>query len=644
MTPLATIADRLAAALRALDLSPVDLRGQIRPTQDSKFGDYQANVAMTLAKERGVPPRQLATSLVEHLDLADLCDAPQIAGPGFINFRLHDRYLAQCLSAMLLDPQLTIERAAEPRTVVVDYSSPNVAKPLHVGHLRTTVIGEALVRMLRFAGHRVITDNHLGDWGTQFGMVIYGYKHLRDHAAYTQDPVAELGRLYQRVNQLVEYHEAVAALPAAEQRAEQAATATAQATDPKAVKDAQRRQRAADEEVARLRSQIDRVSKDPQAHAAAVAHPEIRAAVLDETVKLHHGDAENRRLWKEFMPYCLAAIQRIYDRLGVEFDYVLGESFYDPYLAHVIKRLEDNRLLSTSQGASVVFLDGFETPMIVRKQDGAYLYATTDLATLEYRRREFAPDEILYVVDHRQGEHFEKLFAVARLWGDADLTLRHISYGTVMGEDRRPFKTRSGGLVGLESLLDDAVARAEEVVCNPERLERLEEPLTEEQQQNIAKIVGIGAIKYADLSHHRTSDYIFSLEKMVSLDGNTAAYVQYSYARMQGILRRAGVTEEQLCKRTTNWQLTNSAERELAIQLIRFPEVFQAALQDYLPNLLVDYLYELSRRYAVFFEQCPVLSASDEGLRDSRLGLCAITGRVLRTGLSLLGIGVVPRM
>jgi arginyl-tRNA synthetase len=475
-------------------------------------------------------------------------------------------------------------------------------------------------------------------------MVIYGYKHLRDEAAYRRDPVGELGRLYQRVNQLVEYHEALAALPEAEQRLAQAAAAEQAAGDAKSKKDATRRWRGAEEDLTKLRSQITRVALDPAALAEANAHPRIGEAVLQETVKLHHGDPENRRLWNEFMPHCLAAIQRIYDRLGVSFDYVLGESFYDPYLPAVIERLRKHGLLSNSQGASVVFLDEFETPMIVQKQDGAYLYATTDLATLEYRRREFQPDEILYVVDHRQGEHFEKLFAVAKRWGDDDIELRHISYGTVMGEDRRPFKTRSGGLVGLESLLDDAVARASEVVCHPDRLSRLEEPLSTEQQQAIADVVGLGAIKYADLVHHRTSDYVFSLEKMISLDGNTAAYVQYAYARIQGILRRAGLTEESLLGRTIAWQICDPAERELALHLVRFPEAFDAALSDYLPNLMVDYLYELARRYAVFFEKCPVLAAEDEALRDSRLGLCLISARVLRTGLGVLGIGVVPRM
>ncbi len=558
----------------------------VRPTTDTRHGDYQANMAMPLGKKLGQNPRAVAEQLVATVDLTGICETPEIAGPGFINLRLTDDFLASRTADLLSDPRVGVSSVEEPKTIIVDYSSPNVAKPMHVGHIRSTVIGDAITKVLRFLGHRVITDNHLGDWGTQFGMVIYGFKHFGDEAAFQAAPVAELSRLYRQVNRLIEYHDAKASLTAAENSlndltiaAKQALALIESASDPKAKKaaeksaaGAEKKVEAAQEQLNKLRGTIAAIESDPIQFAVAQQHPKIGSAVLDETAKLHEGDTVNLALWERFLPFCKDEINRVYSRLNVSFDHTLGESFYHSMLQGVVDHLKNAGLAKLSEGAVCVFLPEFEAPMIVQKRDGAYLYATTDLATLEYRREHFKPDEVLYVVDTRQSEHFDKLFAVARHIGFADTKLVHVNFGTVLGEDGRPFKTRSGTSVGLESLLDDAVARAMAVVCNPDRASRIDPPLSDEEKQTIANTVGHGAIKYADLSHHRASDYKYDLEKMVSLDGNTSAYVQYAYARTQGILARAGRSEADVIAGQAAVILKEPAERALAIQLLKFGE------------------------------------------------------------------------
>lgn len=634
------------------------LAGQVRPTADPRFGDYQANCAMPLAKQLGQPPRAVAAALVEFLRVDDLCEPLEVAGPGFINLRLRETFLSQAVLRALSDERLGVAPAPSPQRILIDYSSPNVAKPMHVGHIRSTVIGDALAKIFRFLGHDVITDNHLGDWGTQFGMVIYGVKHFGDPAALQQNPVAELSRLYRLVNRLIEYHDSVKSLPAArEQLAETTQAAAAvrasgpTASDPKEKKKhdktlaaAERKREAAAGQLEKLESTLQAAQQDPEFLQAVQQHPQIAEAVLQETSKLHAGDEENVALWQRLLPHCKDEINRIYDRLNVSFDHTLGESFYHRMLPEVIERLQQAGLAKPSEGAICVFLPEFDAPMIVQKKDGAYLYATTDLATLFYRRDQFAPDEILYVVDTRQSEHFDKLFAVAKRLGFDSVRLEHINFGTVLGADGRPFKTRSGSSVGLESLLDEAVARAMTVVCDPERSARLEPPLSETEQRTIAEAVGHGAIKYADLSHHRTSDYKFDLEKMVSLDGNTSAYVQYAYARAQGIMQKGGVSPATILQHATAPQLSHPAERSLALTLLRFGESLEQVRGDYAPNFLVDYLYDAAKAYAVFNDNCPVLRADDEATTRSRLMLVALTARVLETGLRLLGIQVVPRM
>jgi arginyl-tRNA synthetase len=641
--------------------SAEDLQGyaaMLRPTADPRFGDYQANAAMSFAKAIGKSPREVATEIVRFLDVDDICETVEIAGPGFINLRLKSEFIAESVALALRDDRLGVPPATEPKTVLIDYSSPNVAKPMHVGHIRSTVIGDALARTFRFLGHRVITDNHLGDWGTQFGMVIYGFKHFGDESALQVSPVDELSRLYRLVNRLIEYHAAVATLDSSrlalieaervEQLAQSAVDSSSQPKDKKTLQKAHaassRKLAAAGEQVAKLESIIESASQDSAIMSEASKHPDIATAVLIETAKLHEGDEENLALWHRFLPYCRDEIDRIYRRLDVCFDHTLGESYYHEMLGGVIDRLRSAGLASDSEGAVCVFLPEFDAPMIVQKKDGAYLYATTDLATLFYRRDEFSPDEILYVVDTRQSEHFEKLFAVAGKLGFENIRLVHVNFGTVLGADGKPFKTRSGSSVGLESMLDEAVARAMTVVCDPERSSRLEPPLDDAEKMHIATSVGIGAIKYADLSHHRTSDYKFDLEKMVSLDGNTSAYVQYAYARVRGILQKGNIDPDQIRQAGFTPEITETAERSLALTLLRFGESLEQVRSDYAPNFLVDYLYDAAKAYAVFNESCPVLKADDEKTTRSRLVLVALTARVLREGLGLLGIGVVPRM
>ncbi|MDO4583721.1 MAG: arginine--tRNA ligase [Planctomycetia bacterium] len=553
---------------------PEKFLGMLSRCADPKFGDYQANFAMALGKSLGKKPRELAEEMAaavrENPAAVEMLEKVEVAGPGFLNLSLRGEWIQRQLENARRDDRLGIPAVSEPKTVILDYSSPNVAKPMHVGHIRSTVIGNALYRILKFLGHRVIGDNHLGDWGTQFGMIIYGWKHFRDEAAFEKEPILELTRLYRLA-----------------------------------------------------REKMD-------------ADAEIADACRRETERLHAGDAENRALWEKFMPYCLEEIDRAYRRLDVTFDETLGESFYNDRLPQVVKTLREKGLATESNGAVCVFLEGRETPMIVQKSDGAYLYATTDLATLQYRMEKYQPDAILYVVDHRQSEHFEMLFAVARLLGMENVELRHVRFGTVLGEDRRPFKTRSGDTVGLEGLLDEAVERAKKVL-----LENEERNIPEELWEETSQKIGIAALKYADLSQNRDSDYIFSYDKMLAMNGNTATYMQYAYARVRSIFTRCGQNPSEL---SGEIQLTHPAERALAMELLRFGEALEGSVKDYRPNFLSAYLYEVANRYSSFFENCPVLRAENEAIRTSRLLLCDLTARTIRLGLELLGIQVVEKM
>jgi arginyl-tRNA synthetase len=503
--------------------------------------------------------------------------------------------LAAVVSRAVADDRLGVAAVEHPQTVVVDFSSPNVAKPMHVGHIRSTVIGDAIARILRFRGHRVITDNHLGDWGTQFGMILWGWKHCRNDAAFAADPTAELGRLYRLVRKVAD-------------------------------------------------AKPEELAVDPTAATLAAEHPDAAREVLAETAKLHEGDAENRALWERFMPVCRGEIDRIYARLQVTFDHTLGESFFQPMLAATVDDLVAKGLARESRGAIGVFLGGEDDPpLLIRKADGAFLYATTDLATIQWRLENWEPDRILYVVDHRQSQHFEQVFEAARRWGVdgvADVDLVHVAFGTVLGEDGKPFKTRAGDTVGLEALLDEGVERAAAVVGSGEEGRA---GMSAEDRRHVAETVGIGAIKYADLSQNRTTDYVFSFDKMLQLTGNTAAYMQYAVARVEGIFTKGGIDRGQLRRACHGVLLSDPKERALALELLRFGEALEDVEADSRPNVLTAWLYDLAGCYSTFYDSLSVLKA--EGAeRDSRLALCDLTGRVLRRGLDLLGIGTVEKM
>jgi arginyl-tRNA synthetase len=594
--------ERLAAdGLTAIGPDEIDgLVEQVRETADAKFGDYSGTMAMSLAKKAGTKPRDMAAEITRRLEAApgygDLFEPPgDPVGPGFINVRVKDEALAAAVARAVADDRLGVAAVEHPLTVVVDFSSPNVAKPMHVGHIRSTVIGDALARILRFRGHHVITDNHLGDWGTQFGMILWGWKHCRDDAAFAADPTAELGRLYRLVRKVAD-------------------------------------------------AKPEELAADPAAAALAARYPDAGRDVLAETAKLHEGDAENRALWNQFMPVCRGEIDRIYTRLYVSFDHTLGESFFQPLLAATVDDLTAQGLARESRGAVGLFLRGDDAPpLLIRKADGAFLYATTDLATIRWRLENWRPDRILYVVDHRQSEHFEQVFEAARRWGLPGIDsvdLLHVGFGTVLGEDGRPFKTRAGDTVGLEALLDEGVERAAAVVGSGDEGRA---GMSDEDRRHVAETVGIGAIKYADLSQNRTTDYVFSFDKMLQLTGNTAAYMQYAVARVEGIFTKGGVDREQLRRACHGVLLSDPKERALALELLRFGEALEDVEADSRPNVLTAWLYDLAGCYSTFYDALSVLKAEGPE-RDSRLALCDLTGRVLRKGLDLLGIGTVEKM
>ena len=659
MNILAALKNRFHEVLTeyAGDSDVQNLLDMIKQAQDARFGDYQANFAMPLGKRLGKAPRDVAAEILEKVGLDDICSQTDIAGPGFINLTICPDWISSQIHVAAGDDRIGVSPVDDPNTYILDYSSPNVAKPMHVGHIRSTVIGDSLARTLRFLGHQVITDNHLGDWGTQFGMIIYGYKHFVDRQAYQQHEVKELSRLYRLVNQLIDYWKSKNGLDTQQQEIRRRATELERLEQIQPTGD-KKEDKKHSKMLARAREQLSQARKifesmqtkvaaieeDEQLKGYAQQHPDIAQSVLLETAQLHQGDATNRQLWEEFLPKCREDIQRVYTRLKVQFDVEYGESFYHHMLPGVVTGLQQAGMASESEGAQCVFLDDFETPMIIQKSDGAYLYATTDLATIAYRMNEWDADEILYVVDHRQSEHFHKLFAVANAWNAPDVKMHHISFGTVLDETGRPYKTRSGVAVGLEGLLDEAVSKAFEVVSANDDGKPNGPELDEATRNHIADVVGHGAIKYADLSHNRTSDYVFSYDKMMALEGNTATYMQYSYARVRSIFRKGGVDVDRLRQQQHPMILGHSAERALAMMILRYSEALENVIDDYRPNQLTNYLFDLAKRFSSFFEQCPVLKAEDDAIKQSRLRLCDLTGRVIAHGLDLLGIGIVEQM
>ncbi len=576
--------------------------GMVKPSANMEHGDYQANFAMPIAKLLGKKPPELAKQIIDELGSLAMVESFTVAGPGFINIKLAAAYLAQQLQQVAPDDRLGIATTKAPRTFVIDYSGPNVAKPLHVGHLRSTIIGDALVRILRFMGHKVIGDNHLGDWGTQFGILIHGYKNFRDDAAFAADPVRELARLYVHIRNLA-----------------------------KVIGD--------DEE----------------------AGGEVMDACRAETAKLHAGDAENVALWKMFMPHCLEMLQPIYQKLDVQIDHAHGESFYHDMLPDVVRDLLNKSIAQESKGAVVVpNAKGIipqtdeeqskeEPPALVRKRDGAFTYTTTDLATIRYRAETWKPDVLLYVVDARQSLHFKTLFANAKRWGYDNIEFQHIGFGSIMGRDKKPYRTRDGGTVELGTLLDESALLGLQKY-ETSYLERKSHghdvpELNEDTKKQISKVIGYGAVKYADLSGNRISDYIFDYDKMLATEGNTATYMQYAYARCRGILRKANVNDLHLRSQTPSLAMNHPAERMLALQLLKLEETLTASASLYEPHHITAYLWDLAKSFSIFYDNCKVVDdANSADVQASRLLLVDLTGRTIQQALSLLGIGVVERM
>jgi arginyl-tRNA synthetase len=571
---------RVSAALAAAGCegAPAVLAPAGRP----EFGDYQANGVMGAAKARKANPRQLAAEVVAKLDLAGIASKVEIAGPGFINITLAPEFLAQRVTAALSGPALAVGRPVgeTAKTVVIDYSSPNLAKEMHVGHLRSTIIGDALARVLRFLGHTVIAQNHVGDWGTQFGMLTC-YLIEAEQTGGTDGRLAldDLEDFYRRAKK--------------------------------------------------------RFDEDPA----------FADRARDYVVRLQGGDPQVNALWQRFLDISLHHCEAVYAKLGVGLTRadVKGESAYNADLAGIVSDLRAKGLARESEGAQVVFLDEFKgkegdpAAYIVQKQDGGYLYSTTDLAAVRHRADRLKADRALYVVDARQSLHFQQMFTVARKAGyaPASMQLEHVGFGVMLGSDGKPFKTRSGGTVKLVELIDEAVERAYQLVSekNPD--------LHESERRAIAQTVGIGAVKYADLSKHRTSDYVFSWESMLSFEGNTAPYLQYAYTRIAGVFRRVPI--EHAGGVDAPVVLEAPEERLLALQLARFADTLHAVAREALPHYLCGYLYELAGQFMRFYEACPVIK-SEGATRASRLQLCRLTAETLKQGLGLLGIGVLETM
>ena len=580
---LITLIDNALDTLIAEGTLPAEAKrpAQIDRTKDKSHGDFATNIALMLAKPADMKPRDLAEKLIAALPADNAVAKVEIAGPGFINFFQADDWLTGLLDRALADEHLGVARPAQAQTVVVDYSSPNLAKEMHVGHLRSSIIGDAVVRTLEFLGHKVVRQNHVGDWGTQFGMLL---AYLEEQKSEESD--TELSR---ELGDLEGFYRA------AKQRFDES-----------------------DAFATRARSLV---------------------------VKLQAGDEDCLALWREFNSVSLSHCQAVYDRLGVSLTPadVRGESAYNDDLAQVVSDLDAKGLLSEDQGAQCVFMDEFKNkegaplPVIVKKADGGYLYATTDLAALRYRAGTLHADRMLYFVDQRQALHFQQMFSLAKRAGfvPENTELEHMGFGTMNGPDGRPFKTRDGGTVKLIDLLDEAEQRAYNLVRdkNPE--------LDDSALRTIAHAVGIGAVKYADLSKNRSSDYIFNFEQMLSFEGNTAPYLLYAYTRVASVFRKAGLDMGDV---NGDFLLQEEAEQALAARLVQFGEVLEGVAEKGLPHLLCTYLYDVAGLFSTFYEHCPILSGDNEALKQSRLKLAALTARTLKQGMELLGLSPLERM
>ncbi|GAA5215288.1 arginine--tRNA ligase [Corallincola platygyrae] len=569
--------------LKSEQVIPADAtpRIQVDRTRDKSHGDLATNLAMMLAKPAKMNPRQLAETIIAKLPSSDRVSKVEIAGPGFINFFLDSGFLAKQISEIVADPRANVPAADNAQTIVVDYSAPNVAKEMHVGHIRSTIIGDALVRTLEFLGHKVIRANHIGDWGTQFGMLIAHLEELQaEQPEAVNSELSDLEKFYRE---------------------------------------------------SKLRYDSDEAFGE-----------KARGYV----VKLQSGDEWCREMWQKLVQVTLEQNQKNYDRLNVSLNssHTMGESLYNPMLAEIVADLKAKGLAVEDDGAVVVFLeeyknkDGDPMGVIIQKRDGGYLYTTTDIACAKYRHEQLHADRVLYFIDSRQAQHLQQAWTIVRKAGyiPEQMSLEHHAFGMMLGKDGKPFKTRSGGTVKLADLLDEAQQRARDLVRskNPD--------LTDEELVEIADAVGIGAVKYADLSKNRTTDYIFDWDNMLAFEGNTAPYLQYAYTRIQSIFRKAGVSADAL---TGEVNLTEAAEETLANKLVQFNDIIQSVANKGTPHLLCAYLFELAGNFMSFYEACPVNKDDVAAeVKQSRLQLCAATAKTLKLGLDTLGIKTLEKM
>lgn len=577
MNIAALINDKVSQALEAAG-APAGSPAAVRPSAKAQFGDYQANGVMGVAKKLGMNPREFAQKVIDVLDLDGIASKAEIAGPGFINIFLEPAFLAKQASAALADARLGIATQAQ-QTIVADYSAPNVAKEMHVGHLRSTIIGDAVVRTLEFLGHKVIRANHIGDWGTQFGMLIANLERVEKEQGEVSMELADLEGFYRESKKLYDEDEAFA------ERA--------------------------------------------------------RAYV----VKLQGGDEHCAKMWKKLVDVTMIQNQRNYDRLNVSLtrDDVMGESMYNDMLSVIVADLKEKGLAVESEGAQVVFLDEYKNkdgePMgvIVQKRDGGYLYTTTDIACAKYRYETLGADRVLYFIDSRQHQHLMQAWTIVRKAGyvPESVSLEHHAFGMMLGKDGRPFKTRAGGTVRLADLLDEATERAQKLIedKNPE--------LSTEEKANIANTVAMAAVKYSDLSKHRTTDYIFDWDNMLAFEGNTAPYMQYAYTRVASIFAKADIDMNSL---SGDIMIGDDKEKALISKLLQFDEAVTSVAREGQPHLMCSYLFELAGQFSSFYEACPILNAADENVKQSRLKLAALTAKTIKQGLDLLGIKTLERM
>ncbi|MEI2264122.1 arginine--tRNA ligase [Erwinia sp. CGal63] len=572
----ALLTDKVSQAMIAAG-APANCEPQVRQSAKAQFGDYQANGIMAVAKTLGKAPRQLAEEVLKHLDLQGIVSKVEVAGPGFINLFLDADWLAAQVDSVTDAPRLGVA-PVEPQTIVIDYSAPNVAKEMHVGHVRSTIIGDAAVRTLSFLGHNVIRANHVGDWGTQFGMLI-AFLEKQQNEAHEEIALSDLEAFYREAK------------------------------------------RTYDED------------------------PAFAERARGYVVKLQGGDEYCRKMWKRLVDITMSQNQKIYDRMNVTLtrDDVMGESLYNDMLPGIVADLKEKGLAVESEGATVVFLDEYKNkdgePMgvIVQKKDGGYLYTTTDIACAKYRYETLHADRVLYYIDSRQHQHLQQAWTIVRKAGyvPASVPLEHHAFGMMLGKDGKPFKTRAGGTIKLSDLLDEAVERATKLVSekNPD--------MPADELAKLANTVGIGAVKYADLSKSRTTDYVFDWDNMLAFEGNTAPYMQYAYTRVLSVFRKAGIEEAAVTGKTV---ITEAREAALAVRLLQFEETVTQVARDGTPHVMCAYLYDLAGLFSGFYEHCPILSAEDEATKQSRLKLALLTAKTLKQGLDTLGIETVERM